>query len=250
MKTVLTSIQPKYCELIANKKKTLEIRKTRPKIKTPFKDYIYCTLPPKNEFFWHHDEEGRRTIGEYANELIRLIDGSVVYDYGMRMCVDGGKLGRMPEIGETSSDNFLCKKVIGEFVCDYITPIFFDSDIRYGEDFPNEYISKICGDSCLSLQELKKYANGKDVFGWHISDLVIYDVPKELKDFSIEDKTAIKNCKHRFRTGQTESVTKHGGWIQGGFGCMKSGIPEWCENCLTKTLTSPPQSWCYVDELR
>lgn len=42
-KAVLMSTQPKWCELIANGKKTVEVRKTRPKLKTPFKVYIYCT---------------------------------------------------------------------------------------------------------------------------------------------------------------------------------------------------------------
>lgn len=43
MKAVLISIQPKWCEMIASGKKTIEVRKTRPKIETPFKCYIYCT---------------------------------------------------------------------------------------------------------------------------------------------------------------------------------------------------------------
>lgn len=196
MKSVLISIQPKWCELIANGRKTIEIRKTRPNIETPFKCYIYCTLPPRSEFFWHKDEEGKRVWGEYANELIRLQDGNVVYDYGMRLCLDDR---------EYTADNFLCKKVIGEFMCDYITTIFFDSDIRYGEDFPDRCVSSI-GASCVSLQGLKKYSNGKDIYGWHISDLVIYDEPRKLSEF--------------------------------------------CGVNKRKTLTHPPQSWCYVEELR
>lgn len=44
MKSVLISIQPKWCELIASGKKTVEVRKTRPKLGTPFKVYIYCTI--------------------------------------------------------------------------------------------------------------------------------------------------------------------------------------------------------------
>lgn len=44
-KAVLISIQPKWCKLIANGKKTIEIRKSRPKLATPFKCYIYCTRP-------------------------------------------------------------------------------------------------------------------------------------------------------------------------------------------------------------
>ena len=43
MKSILISIQPKWCELIASGKKTVEVRKTRPKIETPFKCYIYET---------------------------------------------------------------------------------------------------------------------------------------------------------------------------------------------------------------
>jgi predicted transcriptional regulator len=43
MKSVLISIQPKWCELIASGKKTVEVRKTIPKIEKPFKCYIYCT---------------------------------------------------------------------------------------------------------------------------------------------------------------------------------------------------------------
>lgn len=43
MKAVLLSIRPKWCELIASGKKTLEIRKTAPKLEPPFKCYIYET---------------------------------------------------------------------------------------------------------------------------------------------------------------------------------------------------------------
>lgn len=44
MKEVLISIKPKWCELIASGKKTVEVRKTKPKLETPFKVYIYETL--------------------------------------------------------------------------------------------------------------------------------------------------------------------------------------------------------------
>ena len=40
-KAVLLSIQPRWCGLIVSGKKTIEVRKTRPKIETPFKCYIY-----------------------------------------------------------------------------------------------------------------------------------------------------------------------------------------------------------------
>lgn len=43
-KAVMLSIRPKWVEKIANGEKTIEVRKTRPKLDTPFKCYIYCTL--------------------------------------------------------------------------------------------------------------------------------------------------------------------------------------------------------------
>ena len=40
MKSVMISINPKHCEFILNGIKTVEVRKTRPKLETPFKCYI------------------------------------------------------------------------------------------------------------------------------------------------------------------------------------------------------------------
>lgn len=44
MKSVLISIQPRWCDLIARGMKTVEVRKSRPKLEPPFKCYIYCTV--------------------------------------------------------------------------------------------------------------------------------------------------------------------------------------------------------------
>ncbi len=43
MKAVMISIRPEWCEKIASCKKTVEVRKTKPKLITPFKCFIYCT---------------------------------------------------------------------------------------------------------------------------------------------------------------------------------------------------------------
>ena len=42
-KCILISIQPKWAQLIVNGLKTIEVRKNIPKLKPPFKCYIYCT---------------------------------------------------------------------------------------------------------------------------------------------------------------------------------------------------------------
>lgn len=67
MKAVLISIRPEWCDLIARGEKTLEVRKTKPKIDTPFKCYIYCTKTPKG-WFWLNSPKIRRdgvVIGEF-----------------------------------------------------------------------------------------------------------------------------------------------------------------------------------------
>lgn len=131
MKSVLISIRPKWCALIASGKKTIEVRKTAPKLPTPFKCYIYCTKDPKLSFW-------RSKTYAYADDRSHNM-----YD------IRGNG------------------KVIGEFVCDGV--------------YKN--MSYDCEGSCVSASELKKYANGKPLYGLHISGLKIYDQPRELIDF-------------------------------------------------------------------
>ena len=170
MKSVLISIQPKWCELIASGKKMVEVRKTKPKLETPFKVYIY------------------RTKG-----------------FVCHLC--GGVWWNMP-VGGT---------VIGEFVCNKI-----DEFIA----IPNPPISvvQLWQDACLTKTEFYNYFdNSFNGYGWHISDLVIYDEPKELREFY--------------------------------HACTQPSGTD-CAICLDRAvqkcwqITRPPQSWCYVEEGR
>lgn len=69
MKSVMISIHPKWCELIASGKKTIEVRKTKPKALPPFKCYIYCTQT--DELVSAPGWPGR-VIGEFVcNEIQR-----------------------------------------------------------------------------------------------------------------------------------------------------------------------------------
>ena len=209
----MISIKPKWCELIANGKKTIEIRKTRPKIETPFKCYIYCT---KDKI-----DTSPKTIWWKANSS------------GFRHIMNG--------------------KVIGEFVCDEImTYAFSDVSTDVGIfSYYERYVKNDCDCDCLTDDEIIDYGNGVTLYGWHISELKIYDEPKKLTEFSITDKESVKRCKYRQQGGQPEYKTCHGGWIKGSWLCNKEiEYTTWCENCKTKSISKPPQSWCYVDELR
>lgn len=165
MKAVLISIQPKWCELIANGKKTIEVRKTRPKIETPFKCYIYETMA----------------------QFIKFVKGArTSYGYGRG-------------------------KVIGEFVCDKvydITPIQpfpFGGALDYAFQFEFEK-------TALTVKEFKDYLDGNSGYGWHISELKIYDKPRGLGEFLTPSGT---------------------GGVWG-----------------NHYLAHPPQSWCYVEEIK
>lgn len=193
-KAILMSIKPKWCELIASGKKIVEVRKTKPKLETPFKVYVYAT--------WN---------GSSREILVK--DGGTLFvaDY------------RTPAYRASG-------KVIGEFVCDSID--------RYDYDYcphPEIGMNYDCGDSwweiadedlenaCLTYEDFKKYAWRETVmYGWHISDLVIYDEPRELREFF--------------------------------YACDKPKGSD-CSVCLDhrenrcKAITRPPQSWCYVEEV-
>ena len=80
-KAVLISIQPKWCELIASGKKTVEVRKSRPKIDTPFKVYIYCTKAPKG---WVHIGKNlqldTKVIGEFMCKEIEELKRNTIFN--------------------------------------------------------------------------------------------------------------------------------------------------------------------------
>lgn len=192
MKAVLISIQPKWCELIAAGKKILEVRKTRPKLETPFKCYIYCTLSGSNEFF--KDD----------------LNGDVA-------AWNRGKWGERKG------------NVIGEFICDNIMCF----DVPYPA-FQSKMDKRIIEESCCTYWQLHRYAYHDALYGWHISNLKIYDKPKELSEFYVLcdrcDKKAIR-CEYGY-----EENTENGYYSE----CM-------CD--FKRPIKRPPQSWRYVEEV-
>nr|DAO86120.1 MAG TPA: hypothetical protein [Caudoviricetes sp.] len=155
-KAALISIRPKWCEKICNGKKTIEVRKTRPKLETPFKCYIYCTQARERLITILKD--GDENYGEiYRGKpvFIKTDEGSVCDMWGKR------------------------QKVIGEFDCDDIYEI--DPTKTIGAGFAE--------DSCVSSRDIHEYLGGQTGYGWHIFDLKIYDKPKELSEFTFLRET-------------------------------------------------------------
>lgn len=193
MKAVMISIQPKWVEKIASGEKTIEVRKTAPKCGLPFKGYIYATEAKK----WF-----RSGIILTSNELLWLSSGKIKMCDGFELWADG--------------EDYQCvnRKVIGEFVCDKVdnfycvsVPYQRENNLGYGQFIDNgvykasswhegiaferndRYINTMLNNNdlkemCLTAQELFNYIGvGKHLYGWHISNLKIYDKPKELSEF-------------------------------------------------------------------
>ena len=201
MKAVLISIKPKYCELIASGKKTVEVRKTKPKLETPFKCYIYCTQ------------------GDSLNYL-----KTPFFSNCNKFWVDNKAFGA--NVARANG------KVIGEFVCDHI---------GYVRNYGDAVDWYDCKASCLSANEIIEYAKDKDgnfvyTYGWHISDLVIYDKPRELSEFYYPPE---KYCEKDLcgLCPKYEVPSYEYGEVD--FDC------EW-----KKPIERPPQSWMYVEEQR
>ncbi len=176
-KAVMLSIRPRWCEKIVNGNKTIEVRKTRPKMDTPFKCYIYCTLP------------------KYPHEDF------IATDYPRPQFYGGGK-------------------VIGEFTCERIALIAYD-----GGELSSTTNAAFSPATCLTQSEIIAYIGDKGrCYGWHISDLRIYDTPRNLSEF----RRAIDPC---------DSCHAEYTWE--------------CRDCkkMSGDIKRAPQSWCYVEEV-
>lgn len=209
MKEVLISIRPEWCELIANGTKTVEVRKTRPKIETPFKCYIYCTKPSKK----YQTVAGSMVLND--DELFKLPNGEIKYGNSIELIA----------YDNYSEDNFLNGKVIGEFICDRIKNFRADNGIQ-------TYYNALIKYTCLSDTEIIKYAKGKTLCGWHISDLVLYGKPKDIGEF------------------YKSSMLSYDDWLYGiynGNGGARSSYESY-KNAFK--LSKAPQSWCYVEGVK
>ncbi len=201
-KAVMISIRPKWCEKICSGEKTIEVRKTRPKLETPFKCYIYCTKAKGRlvEIL----KDGDENYGEIYHGkpvFIKLDEGSVCDMWGKRL------------------------KVIGEFTCDRIYELKPRSPggSYYVKGESQLTTNDVARQSCLTLKDMHEYLQAKVGYGWHISDLVIYDEPKELSEF----QRATDPCD-----------SCHAEYTWECTGCKK----------LSGDIKRAPQSWGYVEE--
>ncbi len=224
MDAVLISIHPQWCEKIFSGEKTIEIRKTKPNLSTPFKCYVYetkgrATLKAKAPAPWNGDEITNFYVHEGSGKII----GEFVCD----------KIDVYEMEGFTRRDN----------VYQAITRIELDDgdELQYTEaanDMSPEELSKsrIIKESCVNFDDIGKYACGAvfgfyKLYGWHISNFKKYATPKELYEFD-------RACPWR------EECWKCKYYNNGNF-----DEPPSCEYEAPEIIR-PPQSWQYVIEIK
>lgn len=212
MNSIMISIRPKWVASILNGKKTIEVRKTAPKDwmdylsgKTDEKPkpktvYIYCTKPNNSLF----------AVGKMFDDRI----GKIAYFVDEKRYIE-----KYTDTGEV-----LNGKVLAKFT---LTEVEDASRMNSGDGF------RFTNDACIGYDEFLNYLyKGKEqIFGWHISDLVIFDRPRELSEFIPPkwDKCGVKDK-------------------NGLYQCDKCPYGDWANiQCKRKPLTKAPQSWCYVE---
>lgn len=186
MKAILISIKPKWVSKILNGEKTIEVRKSKPKCDLPIDVYIYCT---KGEPCF----AGIPRSGNYT-----VLNGKVVAKF---------TLNRVEEI------------IFGTTL--YNDLGFFTGDL---------YSFDLYKQSCLTKKEMQHYLkvkpNGLSGYAWHISNLVIFDRPRELGEFNNICPRKDERC----------HLCKY--WVYN-----KIGTHGRCKNELTKA----PQSYQFIE---
>lgn len=222
MKSVLISTKPKWCAKICHEigkdetgkpiyEKCIEVRKSAPK-EVPFKGYIYATRPKK------YYKCGAVST---SDELLWLANGKIKIGDGFELWANG--------------EDYQCVngKVIGEFICDKVYNLIDAfGGIVFADEKLNQLEPQLFRDmSCLTDEQTANYLGDKDGYGWHISDLKIYGKPKELSEFS-------RPCSYNGICYSCKRFRPNGMPIDKPYG--------FCE----RTITRPPQSWQYVEEVK
>ena len=167
MKSVMISIQPKWIEKIANGEKTIEVRKTRPKIETPFKVYMYCT----------------------NGSMLRDFRNEKNFDLKNKFVLHSEKSNNVL----ASSIPFLNRKVVAEFTCTKIHKVD-NNGSQFSINNDIALTNMIGARSRLDFYDMKRYLGTKDGYAWEIESLKIYDKPKELEEFKNLKGEPIKNA--------------------------------------------------------
>ena len=149
MKKIMLSVQPQWLAKILNGEKTVEIRKTAPKLQDVEKVEVYCYCTKRKPFVYY---------------MMRRM-----FSFFKRVESDEW----IPKNGKVAC-KFTLEKV------EWVRPRFNGNEWVYWDD--------ILGGACIDNDELTAYLGYQECgYAWHIDNLVIFDKPMELKQFGTWD---------------------------------------------------------------
>ncbi len=149
-------------------------------------------------------------------------------------------------------------KVIGEFVCDKIDEFREWQLHPYGKfaEYEQENLDNFLKATCLTFAEVCTYRENlpyyNPLYGWQISNLKIYDRPKELGEFWAYNEEWHKRFDEEDGYCCYDATNEYGECLTD---CGDNASVKNCYHCWEEwsgwchRLTRPPQSWCYVEEL-
>lgn len=193
MKKILISIRPEWVVKILNGEKTVEVRKTAPKCDFPCEVYIYCTKGKKDERLARTEIDG---VGNYKTQTSNHNIKETRYFFGKDIPSQATEYIKNKYKGRYT--NFLTMRsngcnglVVAKFTLNKVDELAIvpPGDYLYSIKV-NEQVSvhQECWihKACLTNIDLLDYLKKKNGYAWHIDDLVIFDKPKELKDYGVK----------------------------------------------------------------
>lgn len=171
---------------------------------------ILASIKP---YYYYLIAEGEKKIEVRKSALKNLPQDIAFY-----MSKDEKSFAKIPkEFQEKYRKHF--GKIGMRVVCDKVYEYTFS---HYEAEYRVTHVEQEA--MCLNQPELIRYGKGNTLYGWHISDLKIYDKPRELSEFKIScnRKNLCYSC-NRF-TGKPWDI---------------------CNN----TITRPPQSYMFVKKV-
>lgn len=181
-KAILISIRPEWVAKILNKEKTIEIRKTAPKCKLPVDVYIYCTKS-KDCFLEKkiYLQECEFCSYEWPNQpfkaFVAFLEeapvGKEQFFWVDKKCLGFDGDGKV-------------LATVGEKVRQEIDDI--ESDCFYASPSVNgKVVAKFTLKAANRTTPFYPSLGRKGIFyDWHISDLEVFDGPKDLSDFGLK----------------------------------------------------------------
>jgi len=162
MKSIIISIRPEWTAKILNGEKTIEVRKTAPK-DLPCEVYIYCTQGEEELY------EAFMPMGEKAP-----------YQSKPKWC---GLVG-----GVLKQGNHLNGKVVAKFTLREVTQYINGNNVSKdsGYMFGDAERGGVYEKACLTDEDIDRYIPDESFYAWRISDLQIFDEPKDLSEFGLK----------------------------------------------------------------